>query len=123
MVVRVTSLVLRIAGTLALKLGIIFGTGNLLNLQMIHMTLGLIVLLALWVMGGMVAFSKQPNWGLAIVAFVLGLIVVFVGLQQRFWLIGSMHWIIQVLHLLLGFSAIGVGEMIARSYKGVAVRA
>jgi len=117
MFVRVTSMVLRVAVALALILGVIFWTGNLLNLSMIHMTLGLIVVLALWVLGGAIAFSKQPNWVLAIAALVLGLIVVFVGLQQRFWLIGSMHWIIQVLHLLLGLSAVALGERIARSLK------
>ena len=123
MVVRVTSLVLRIAGTLALILGIIFWTGNLQNLRTVHMTLGLIVVLSLWVLAGMLAASKQPNWGIVATGFLLGLVVVFVGLQQERWLLGSTHWIVQVLHLLLGFSAIGVGEMIARSYKRVAARA
>src|SRR4051794_30646709 len=123
MVVRVTSMVLRVAVLLALILGITFWTGNLQNLRMVHMTLGLIVVLSLWVLAGMRAASKQPNWGLVATAFLLGLVVVIVGLQQEHWLVGSTHWIVQVLHLLLGLSAAGVGEMIARNYKRVAARA
>ena len=45
--------------------------------------------------------------------FVVGLLLTIVGLYQDNWLIGSAHWVIQVIHLLLGLSAIGLGEMIA----------
>ena len=46
-----------------------------------------------------------------------GLLVVFVGLSQQSWLVGSAHWVIQVLHLLIGLLAIGIGEMIGARYK------
>jgi hypothetical protein len=40
----------------------------------------------------------------------VGLFVLIVGLNQQHWLPGSSHWLIQVLHLLLGLTAVGIGE-------------
>ena len=57
------------------------------------------------------------SFGLAIATFVIGLILAIVGLYQTRWLIGSTHWVIQVIHLLLGLSAIGLGEMITARTK------
>jgi hypothetical protein len=55
----------------------------------------------------------------------LGLLVLFVGLTQGtdespktlLYLSPSTHWVIQVVHLLLGICAIGIGEAIAGRYK------
>ena len=56
--------------------------------------------------------------GLAIGAFVLGLITLAVGLtQQQILPDPSVHWIVQVIHLLLGLSAIGMGEAISGRYR------
>ena len=117
MVVRITLMVLRIAAILALILGIIFWTGTAKNLVPIHMLLGIIVTLCLWILGGMIA-TTRGGIGLAIGAIVLGLIVAGFGLTQRSILPGSpSHWIIQVIHLILGLAAIGMGESIAGRYK------
>lgn len=116
MVVRITSMVLRIAALLALILGLLFWFGIAKNLAGIHMLLGIIVVLSLWVLGGVIA-TKKGGIGLAIGAFVLGLIVLYVGMTQRTMLIGDLHWLVQVIHLILGLSAIGLGEAIAGRYK------
>jgi hypothetical protein len=118
MVVRITGMVLRIAAILALILGIIFWTGTAKNLVAIHMLLGIIVTLCLLILGGMIA-TTRGGIGLAIGAIVLGLIVAGFGASQRTIMVGSSHWIIQVIHLLLGLAAIGLGEMIAGRYKRV----
>lgn len=39
------------------------------------------------------------------------------GLLQERLLPDALHWVIQVLHLLLGLSALGPGEIITRQYK------
>ncbi len=44
-------------------------------------------------------------------------IMVVFGMTQRTIMVGSGHWIIQIIHLLLGLAAIGFGEMIAGRYK------
>src|SRR6266567_1729252 len=54
---------------------------------------------------------------LALATFVVGFLLALVGLFQTRWLIGSNHWVIQVIHLLLGLSAIGLAETISGRYR------
>ncbi len=122
-VVRIAIMVLRVTVLLALILGILFWTGNALGLVLIHMALGILAVLSLWILGGAIA-STKGGIGLAIGAFVWGLLVAVLGLTQGNLLAaGSTHWVIQVLHLLLGLGAIGLGEMIAGRYKRISVAA
>ena len=115
--INISLMVLRLAFLLAIILGILFWTGNAQNLTLIHMLLGFIVVISLWVIGLAQGFIKGGSFALAVATFVLGLIIAIVGLYQTGWLVGSSHWIIQVIHLLLGLSAIGLGEMITRRTK------
>ena len=117
MVVRISVTVLRLSALLALILGILFWTSNAGSWTFVHMGLGLLVTLSLWVLGASQAFTERGNWGLAAGAFVLGAILPIFGMMQEALLPGAMHWIIQVIHLLLGLSALGLGEEIARRYK------
>ena len=118
-VMTIAVMVLRLAVLVALVMGIIFWTGNADNLQPIHMLIGFIVVLSLWVIGLAQGLMKG-SLGLAVATFVLGLVLAIVGLYQKNWLPGSAHWVIQVIHLLLGLSAIGLGEMIyARTRKRI----
>ena len=111
-VLTIAIMVLRVAVLAALVLGIIFWTGNADNLVPVHMLLGIIVVLSLWVIGLSQGFMKGGSFGMAAATFILGLIVAIVGLSQQSWLDVSPHWVIQVIHLLLGLSAIGLGETI-----------
>jgi hypothetical protein len=117
-VVRIAIMILRVTVLLALILGILFWTGNALSLVLVHMALGILAVLSLWTLGGAIA-STKGGIGLAIGAFVWGLLLAALGLTQGTLLAGSTHWVIQVLHLLLGLGAIGLGEMIAGRYKRV----
>jgi len=116
MAVRITLMVLRVVVLLALILGLLmwFGVGG--ALVPVHKLLGILVVLSLWVLGGF-AFTIKGGVGIGIGAIVLGLIVLLFGLNQRTILVGDLHWLIQVIHLLLGLSAAGMGEAIAGRYK------
>jgi hypothetical protein len=111
-VITIAVWVLRIAVLAAIILGILFWTGNAQNLIPVHMLIGIIAVLSLWVIGLAQGFIKGGSFGLALATFIVGLALAIVGLYQQQWLLGSSHWIIQVIHLLLGLSAIGLGEMI-----------
>ena len=116
MVIKYTVWVLRIAAVLALILGTLtwFGIDAVVS---IHMLLGIIVTLSLWVLGG-AFFSSKGGTTLAIIAIVWGLVVLGLGVSQKQILpADSVHWIIQVLHLLVGLAAIGIGEAIGARYK------
>ena len=111
MVVRISLMVLRVAVLFNLITGIIFWTGNADPLQIVHIILGIIAVLVLWTLG-IFQGLRGGSFGLAVATIVLGLLLAIVGLFQTNWLTGSNHWIIQVIHLLLGIAAIGLGEMI-----------
>jgi hypothetical protein len=111
-VITIAVWVLRIAVLAAIILGILFWIGNAENLIPVHMLIGIIAVLSLWVIGLAQGFIKGGSFGLALATFIVGLALAIVGLYQQQWLLGSSHWIIQVIHLLLGLSAIGLGEMI-----------
>ena len=120
MLIRVGVMVLRICALLALILGIIVWIANINIIVPIHMLLGILVMLSLWALAfGIATAPKGRNIGLAIGAFVLSLVMLFVGLQQTnsLFLTPSTHWIIQVVHLLIGIGAIGIGEAIAGRYR------
>ena len=117
MVVRIALIVLRVCGALAVILGLLFWSGTALNLIPIHMLLGLLVVLTLWIVGIGQAFTSDGNWPLAIGALLLGLLVIVVGMTQSSLMVGSFHWVIQVVHLLLGILAVGIGQIAAARWR------
>lgn len=108
--------VLRITGAIQIILGLLFWTGNAYSLIPVHILSGLILVLALWTLA-VVALITGANRGLALVAIVWGVIVPVLGLTQSGLLQGSLHWIIEVIHLLVGLAAIGMGMRLARDIK------
>ena len=121
MVFRIASIVLRLCGALAVILGILFWSGNALNLIPIHMLLGLLVVLSLWIVGIGQAFSSGGSWPLAGGALLFGLLVIVVGIRQSSLLVGPFHWVIQVVHLLLGILAVGVGQIATARWRNSSV--
>lgn len=109
--VTIPSMALRVSGVLALTLGIIFWTGNYQELQPLHMGLGIVVVLSLWWLALLFARAGRGA-GPSVIAFIVGLVVVAVGITQDKILPTEQHWIIKVTHLLLGVLAIGLGEML-----------
>jgi hypothetical protein len=99
----------RVTGLIQIVLGLLFWSGNLLALLRVHILSGLVLVLALWTLAFIGARAGvQP--GFVAVAFVWGLVVVVFGLTQSDILTTGPHWVIQVLHLLVGLAAIGMGE-------------
>ncbi len=119
MVVRITLWVLRVCVLVGLILGIILWTGKGDSIVGIHMLLGILTVLSLWVIAVLTAMAKGGNWGLSGGAIVLGLVVAAFGLTQKTILPdpNSLHWIIQVVHLLFGLGTIGIAEMMVARYK------
>lgn len=117
MIVRIASWILRVLFLLLLILGLVFWIGNVDAIVPVHMILGILFVLVLWVIAGTTAAARGGNWGLAGAAFVLGIIMIAFGLRQAIILTNSLHWIIQVIHLLLGLCGIGLGEAMTARYK------
>ena len=106
----------RVAGVIQILLGLAFWTGNALGLVDLHQLLGILLVLALWTQAALAHRAGVPG-GMVAGAAVLGLLVVIVGLTQRNLLPGSAHWVIQVIHLLLGIGLLGLAENLATRAK------
>ena len=111
MTLTVALMLVRISGVLALILGLLFWTGDLRNLTGVHMLLGVLMVLGLWLLAA-VASQMGARPSTVAGAAILGLIVLLLGLGQNGLMPGSLHWVIQVVHLLVGMSGIGMAEMI-----------
>src|SRR2546430_14297106 len=99
----------RMTGLIQIVLGVLFWTGNAPELIPLHILSGLILVLALWVLAFIGARSGVPA-PLVAVAGAWGLLVVVLGLTQTQILLGGAHWVVQILHLLIGVGAIGQAE-------------
>ena len=114
----VAQMLVRICGGLLILLGIFFWTGHALSLIPIHMLLGLVFVIALWVLAGIGA-RAGVGAGLVALAVLWGIIVLALGMTQTRLVPGSAHWVIRVLHLLVGLFAIRLGEVLAQRIKAV----
>ena len=95
-----------------LTLGVVFWTGNAYSFLPLHMLSGLLLVLALWIQAAIGA-RVGIGFGLPIVAFVWGILVVTLGMTQDSLLSGDLHWLIKVVHLLIGLGAVGQAESLA----------
>ncbi|HET9291212.1 MAG TPA: hypothetical protein VFQ49_09025, partial [Actinomycetes bacterium] len=74
------------------------------------------LVLGLWTQAALAARAGvEPR--LVAAAAVLGLVVVIVGLTQTDLLTGSLHWLIQVIHLLLGIGLLDLADTLATKAK------
>jgi hypothetical protein len=112
----VAQMLVRACGVVLIVLGILFWTGNTLTLVPVHVLLGLVLVLSLWVLAFVGLRSGAPV-GQVVVAFLWGLLVPVLGLSQGSLLVGGAHWVIQVLHLAVGVGAIGLAESLGARIK------
>jgi hypothetical protein len=104
---------IRVIGTVMVVLGVLFWTGNAYSLINVHMLLGLTLVLLVWVVAGL-AGRAGVSPAFVGLALAWGLAVPVLGLNQTSLLPGALHWLIQVLHLLLGIGAIALAETLSR---------
>ena len=121
---KMTANVLRILvsaiGAIMIVLGLLFWSGNAIALLPLHMLLGVALVLMLWIIAVM-ALVVRANPILALIALIWGAIVPILGITQFQLLPGSLHWIIQALHLLVGIAAIALANILARQIARTSV--
>ena len=104
---------LSLFGIALVVLGILFWTGHALSLLPLHMLLGGLFVLCMWALA-IVGFLVPGSRGFALVVLIWSLVVPALGVTQLSLLPGAGHWLIQVLHLLVGIIAMGLGHSLAR---------
>jgi hypothetical protein len=106
----------RLTGLVQLALGALFWTANALALVPLHMFVGLVLVLGLWGQAALAARAGLPVGQVAL-AVVWGAVVPALGMTQAQILPGELHWVVQVVHLLVGIGAIGQAEALARGIR------
>jgi VIT1/CCC1 family predicted Fe2+/Mn2+ transporter len=114
--VNALDIFVRADGAILIILGLLFWAGAADALIPAHMLLGLALVLALWTLAVVAALVGANRW-LVGLAFVWGLITPLLGLTQTRLLPFQGHWIIQVLHLLVGLTAIALAQFLARAAR------
>ncbi len=106
---RILLVFMRAAMAVLVILGIGFWTGHWANLMNVHMAIGALFVIALWVIAGIAAAHTRPS-GLVALGFIWGVVVLALGMTQQRILIGDLHGIIRVLHLAVGIAAMPIAE-------------
>lgn len=105
----VASWFVKLAGIVQLGLGIAIWTGRGASLVPAHISLGFLIVLALWVLA-ILALVAGVQRGLAVFALLWGVALPALGMPQATILMGSWHWIIRVVHLVMGLAALGIAD-------------
>ncbi|HEY7849547.1 MAG TPA: hypothetical protein VIC27_05740 [Ktedonobacterales bacterium] len=114
--VNALDIFVRADGAILIILGLFFWTGNADALIPIHMLMGIALVLALWTLAALAAVVGANRWLVAL-AFVWGVITPLLGLTQTRLLPFQGHWVIQILHLLVGLTAIALAQLLARAAR------
>ncbi len=112
--VRIIQWVAGLAGLGALALGLLFWIAQVDDIN-IHMLFGLTVALALLVLSIVMVATRGMRL-LGAVGIVYALILPVFGLTQSGILIGSLHWLIQAAHLLVGLGALALAGIMGTRY-------
>src|SRR5262245_31182571 len=115
-VTTIARMLIRLCGMVALILGVLFWVRIALNLIPVHMVIGLVLVLSLWTLAAVAVRAGIP-YGLIALVVVWGLVTLLLGMFQGRLLLNSAHWVIRVLHLLVGMGAMGLGETLAGRIK------
>ena len=113
---KITLVVVRalfgLTGLFQLVLGVLMWLGRANGWAPVHMVVGTLFVLSLWVMAAICARAGAPE-GLTISAIVWGAIVPVLGMAQVWLVPGPSHWIIRVVHLLTVLAAMALGGRLA----------
>ena len=112
--VRIIQWIAGIAGLGALVLGLLIWFAQANVVLPVHMILGLIVTLGLLILAIMAVFKSELRV-LGAIGIIYALIIPVFGLTQFNLLVGDLHWLIRIAHLLVGIGAMAlIGNIAAR---------
>ena len=109
---RALQAIIGILGGALLVLGLLFWTGHARSLIPLHMGIGIAFVLAVWIQTLLARRAGAPQ-GLATVVTFWGFVVAWLGIAQLRLLPGPRHWMIQVVHLLVGVVAMALTGMLS----------
>ena len=105
--------ILRLTFLASLALGIGLWMGHGYAFLQVHMWLGFIVTFALLLIV-LLSFLARVRPALPLISLLWAIALPFIGIAQLRMMPGPNHWVVRVVHLLLGLGAIGLGEALAK---------
>ena len=106
--------IVRISGLLQLALGALFWTGHAYALLPLHIINGFLIVFTLWTAAALALVTGKRR-GLAFFGILWGVALPAFGMFQAGVLVGSMHWIIRVVHLVMGLAAMGIAGTLGQT--------
>ena len=117
-VMVIAHILVRLSGVVLIGLGVAFWTGRALMLIPVHEQVGYVFVVSLWTLAVLAARAGAAP-SLVGLTLIWGVAIPVLGVKQSQLLVGDGHWVIQVLHLLVGAGAIGLAERLAASLRRV----
>jgi hypothetical protein len=113
---KIFQMIVRLTGLLQILMGIGLWMGHGLSLAPLHMWIGLVLVLSLWILAFLGARARVGG-GLVALSLIWGAITVVFGMTQARILPGAQHELIRALHLLVGLGAITFAECLGKRIK------
>jgi len=111
---RPLMMVLRVLAGVQVVIGLGFWSGHWYGLRSFHMMIGSLFVLGLWAIAG-IAINARQSTALAGFAILWGALIAGFGAMQQGILIGDLHWIVRITHLVMAMAAMPVAERLVRS--------
>ena len=105
--------IVRVAGVVQILLGLSIWIGPGMRYISLHIQAGFLIVVGLWILA-FLALIVRGRPALAVFALVWGLALPAFGMAQAAILVGPLHWIIRVIHLLMGLIALGTADALAK---------
>jgi hypothetical protein len=109
-------MLIRLIWLVQIVLGLAFWTGRGVRFVSVHMLLGVVFVLLLWALVAVAAGARAKSRTIPLLVLWAALVLVL-GLTQTRLMVGGAHWVIQVLHLLVGVGALFIAERLAAKVK------
>jgi uncharacterized membrane protein YkgB len=109
-------MVARLLGVIQIVVGVCLWFGMLSGAVALHMALGSLFVLAMWIVAGIALFAL-PKRGVALFTLLWGGLVLWFGMAQTALLPGPSHWAVRLAHLLVGVAALGLIEALGGAVK------
>jgi hypothetical protein len=117
---RLLLMLMRLGAAVQVVVGLGLWSGRWYSLVGIHRTVGIAYVILLWVLA-IIALVQRRSVKLALFGIVWGLVIAALGFAQQGILMGDLHWIVRLVHLIVGLAAMPIAERLApRSIAPVA---
>lgn len=113
---RVFKIVIRFCGGGAVLLGLGFWAGLGGPVLPLHLVFGVTLVLSLSAVAGM-SWATAVRTRLGVAVFLLAPVVLLLGFGQAAILAGPSHWVIQVVHFVVGLLAAVLGVVLASAVQ------